>query len=98
LFALIAARLIWLRKSCILTTRRWLAATIALNFVLGLIGFPITSINTRRELRAGRRDIVSLTRGQPLYNIDTTTQRMNVTFYINRCATAARAAIPPPGI
>ncbi|MDD5301358.1 MAG: glycosyltransferase family 39 protein [Gallionella sp.] len=98
LFALIAARLIWRAGSpAILTTRRWLAATIALNFVLGLIVFPYYQHKYRGENYAlAAADIVSLTRGQPLYNIDTTTNGMNVTFYINQLRYPQHALQYPP--
>ena len=98
LFALIAARLIWRAgDSAIRTTRRWLAITIALNFVLGLIVIPYYQHKYRGENYAlVAADIVSLTRGQPLYNIDVTTNGMNVTFYINQLRYPQHALQYPP--
>lgn len=98
LFALIAARLIWRAGSpAVHTTRRWLAATIALNFILGLIVFPYYQHKYRGENYAlAAADIVSRTRGQPLYNIDTTTNGMNVTFYINQLRYPQHALQYPP--
>lgn len=98
LFALIAARLIWRAgDSAIRTTRRWLAITIALNFVLGLIVIPYYQHKYRGENYAlAAADIVSLTRGQPLYNVDVTTNGMNVTFYINQLRYPQHALQYPP--
>lgn len=86
LFALLAARLIWRAGlPAIRTTRRWLVATIALSFVLGLLVFPYYQQQFRGANYAqAAADIIARTQGQPLYVTDSTAAGLNVTAYINQ--------------
>lgn len=86
LFALIVARLIWRAGDAAMhTTRRWLAATIALNFLLGLVVYPFYQRLYRGENYAQTAaDIISITREQPLYADNPTAAGLNVTAYINQ--------------
>jgi 4-amino-4-deoxy-L-arabinose transferase-like glycosyltransferase len=98
LFALIAAWLIWQSgETAIRTTRRWLAATIAFCFALGLFIFPYYQHKYRGENYALAADeIVALTDGQPLYVTDSTSAGLNVTAYINQRRYPQQALQFPP--
>jgi 4-amino-4-deoxy-L-arabinose transferase-like glycosyltransferase len=86
LFALISARLIWRSgTTAIQTTRYWLAATIVLNIVLGLVAFPLYQHQYRGEnYELTASDIITRTHQQPLYITDVTTNGLNVAAYINQ--------------
>lgn len=86
LFALVAAWLIWQAgDAAVRTTRRWLAATIAFSFALGLFIFPYYQHKFRGENYAlAAADIISLTQGRPLYVTDSTSAGLNVTAYVNQ--------------
>jgi 4-amino-4-deoxy-L-arabinose transferase-like glycosyltransferase len=98
LFALIAARMIWhAGNPAILTTRRWLTATIMLNVVLGLVIFPYYQRNYRGENHAvAAADILIHTKEQPLFVTDTTTNGLSVTAYINQRRYPQQALQFPP--
>ena len=86
LFALISARLIWRSgTTAIQTTRYWLAATIALNLILGLFAFPLYQHQYRGEnYELTASDIITRTHQQPLYITDVTTNGLNLAAYINQ--------------
>ncbi|HEU0282247.1 MAG TPA: glycosyltransferase family 39 protein [Gallionella sp.] len=98
LFALIAARLIWRAGlPAVSTTRRWLAAAIALSFVLGLLAFPYYQQQFRGANYAqAAADIIARTQGQPLYVTDSTAAGLNVTAYINQLRYPQQALQFPP--
>lgn len=98
LFALIAARLIWRAGlPSIRTTRRWLAATISLSFLLGMLAFPYYQQKFRGANYAqAAADIIANTRGQPLYVTDSTAAGLNVTAYINQLRYPQQALQFPP--
>lgn len=101
LFALLAARLIWRAGNpALLTTRRWLTAAIAFNFVLGLVVFPYYQHQYRGENYAlTATDIITLTGKQPLYINDVTSNGLNVAAYINQQRYPAQALqFPPPNL
>ncbi len=98
LFALIAARLIWRAGlPAIRITRRWLVATIALGFVLGLLVFPYYQQQFRGANYAqAAADIIARTQGQPLYVTDSTATGLNVAAYINQQRYPQQALQYPP--
>jgi len=98
LFALIAARLIWRAGlPAIRITRRWLVATIALGFVLGLLVFPYYQQQFRGANYAqAAADIIARTQGQPLYVTDSTAAGLNVAAYINQQRYPQQALQYPP--
>lgn len=98
LFALIVARLIWRAGDAAMhTTRRWLAATIALNFVLGLALFPYYQHQFRgKNYAETATDIISIIQGQPLYVNNPTSAGLNVTAYINQQRYPQQALQWPP--
>lgn len=98
LFALIAARLIWRAGiPAIYTTRRWLAATIAFCYVLGLAVFPYYQHKFRGENYAlTATDIIAHTRGQPLYVTNSTAAGLNVAAYVNQQRYPQQALQYPP--
>ncbi len=86
LFALVAAWLVWhAGEAAIRTARRWLAATIAFSFVLGLLVFPYYQHKFRGENYAlTATDVISIVGQQPLYVTDSTASGLNVAAYINQ--------------
>ncbi|MEO8330935.1 MAG: glycosyltransferase family 39 protein [Gallionella sp.] len=98
LFALIVARLIWRSgDAAMVTTRRWLAAIIALNFVVGLAAFPYYQKQFRGENYAkAAADIIFITRDQPLYIANPTSAGLNVSAYINQQRYPQQALQWPP--
>lgn len=98
LFALAAAWLIWhAGEAAIRTTRRWLAATIALSLVLGLLVFPYYQHKFRGENYAlAAADIVAIVGERPLYVTDSSASGLNVTAYINQQRYPQRALQYPP--
>lgn len=98
LFALITARLIWRAGSpAIQTTRRWLIATIALNFLLGLVVFPYYQHTYRGENHSlAASDILARVQAQPLFITDSTTNGLNVAAYIDQQIYPKQALQYPP--
>jgi 4-amino-4-deoxy-L-arabinose transferase-like glycosyltransferase len=98
LFALIAAWLIWQAgDAAVRSTRRWLAATIAFSFALGLFIFPYYQHKFRGENYAlAAADIISITQGQPLYVTDSSASGLNVAAYINQQRYPQQALQYPP--
>lgn len=98
LFALVMARLLWRAgEAAMLTTARWLAAAIALNFVVLLVLFPYYQQHYRGANYAETaREIIALSQGQPLYTTDDRACGLNVTAYINQQRYPATALQWPP--
>ncbi len=98
LMALVTARLIWRAGSpAINTTRRWLAGTIALNFLLGLVVFPYYQHIYRGENHSlAASDILTRTQGHTIFISDSTTNGLNVAAYINQQRYPHQALQYPP--
>lgn len=98
LFALLIARLLWRTgEAAMLTTARWLAAAIALNFVVMLVLFPYYQQHYRGANYAETaREIITLSQGQPLYTADDRACGLNVTAYINQQRYPASTLQWPP--
>jgi 4-amino-4-deoxy-L-arabinose transferase-like glycosyltransferase len=86
LFALGAAWLIWhADEAAIRITRRWLAATIAFSFLLGLLVFPYYQHKFRGENYAlTAAEVISIVGKQALYVTDSSASGLNVAAYINQ--------------
>lgn len=98
LFALLMARLLWRTgEAAMLTTARWMAAAIALNFVVLLVLFPYYQQHYRgANYAATAREIIALSQGLPLYTADVSASGLNVTAYINQQRYPAAALQWPP--
>jgi len=98
LFALIAAWLVWQAgDAATRSMRRWLAATIAFSFALGLFVFPYYQHKFRGENYAlTAADIISIVRERPLYVTDSTAAGLNVTAYVNQQRYPHEALQYPP--
>lgn len=84
LFALLIAALIWrLGEARVRVAVAWLAAVIALKFVVGLWAFPAYQEKFRGNYAATAADIAERTRGHPLYATDVSATGLSVAAHID---------------